>query len=137
MFPASRQRLVSHPHGQGTQRRQLGNNHHRTSHYGGASIMKTVHLEEKRKELIEKRERLLVRLGNTARRRKNISRVGTEIRRTNEFLNSLDRIAEENTVSPNTGPRRYVVSSYLLYESFKKLTVDQDEQFFFITGSEI
>ena len=30
-----------------------------------------------------------------------------------------------------------MVSSLFLYESFKKLTADQDEQFFFVTGTEL
>jgi len=97
--------------------------------------MKTNHLEEKRKNLIEKREKLLDRFNQTARSRKNTSRVCTEIRRTNEFLESLERIVSENTGAP-TGPRRYIVSSLFLYECFKKLTADLDEQFFFVTGSE-
>jgi hypothetical protein len=99
--------------------------------------MKTTHLEEKRKVLIEKREKLLDRFNQTARNRKNTSRVCTEIRRTNEFLESLELITAENTGSANTGPRRYVVSSLFLHDCFKKLTADQDEQFFFVTGSEI
>jgi hypothetical protein len=97
--------------------------------------MKTNHLEEKRKVLIEKREKLLDRFNQTARSRKNTSRVCTEIRRTNEFLESLERIASENAGAP-TGPRRYVVSSLFLHECFKKLTADLNEQFFFVTGSE-
>jgi molybdopterin/thiamine biosynthesis adenylyltransferase len=99
--------------------------------------MKTTHLEEKRKTLIEKREKLLDRFSCAARTRRNTSRVCTEIRRTNEFLASLERIAAENTGGPSTGPRRYVVSSLFLHDCFKKLTADADEQFFFITGAEI
>ncbi len=98
--------------------------------------MKTNHLEEKRKTLIKKREKLLDRFSQTARNRKNTSRVCTEIRRTNEFLESLELITAENIGTPNTGPRRYVVSSLFLHDSFKKLTADPDEQFFFVTGSE-
>jgi hypothetical protein len=97
--------------------------------------MKTTHLEEKRKTLIEKREKLLHRFNQTARNRKNTSRVCTEIRRTNEFLESLEQIASENT-KVSSSPRRYVVSSLFLHECFKKLTSDPDEQFFFVTGSE-
>jgi hypothetical protein len=98
--------------------------------------MKTNHLEEKRNNLMKKREKLLDRFSQTARSRKSTSRVCTEIRRTNEFLESLERIAAENVDKPNTGPRRYVVSSLFLHECFKKLTADLNEQFFFITGSE-
>jgi hypothetical protein len=32
---------------------------------------------------------------------------------------------------------RYAISSLFLYESFKKLTADRDEQFFFVTGTEL
>lgn len=99
--------------------------------------MKTTHLEEKRHVLIEKREKLIERFNKAARARKSTVRVCTEIRRANDFLESLEQIAAENTGRPNTGPRHYVVSSLFLHESFKKLTADPDEQFFFITGSEI
>ena len=99
--------------------------------------MKTTHLEEKRTALVEKREKLIGRFNQAARDRKSTARVCSEIRRTNEFLESLERIAAENTGSPNTGPRRYAVSSLFLHESFKKLTADQDEQFFFVTGAEV
>ena len=99
--------------------------------------MKTIHLEEKRSALIEKREKLIGKFNQAARTRKSTARVCGEIRRTNEFLESLERIEAENTGSPNIGPRRYAVSSLFLHESFKKLTADQNEQFFFVTGAEI
>jgi hypothetical protein len=99
--------------------------------------MKKTHLEEKRKVLVEKREKLIGKFNEAARIRKGTARVCTEIRRTNEFLESLERIEAENTGRPNTGPRRYAVSSLFLHESYKKLTADQDEQFFFITGAEV
>jgi len=99
--------------------------------------MKTTHLEEKRKVLIDKREKLIDRFNKAARSRKNTARVCVEIGRTNEFLESLEQIEVENSATPNTRPRRYVVSSLFLHTSFKKLTADPDEQFFFITGSEI
>jgi hypothetical protein len=99
--------------------------------------MRKIHLEEKRKVLVEKRERLIGKFNEAARTRKSAARVCSEIRRTNEFLESLERIEAENTGRPNTGPRRYAVSSLFLHESFKKLTADQNEQFFFITGAEV
>ena len=99
--------------------------------------MKKAHLEEKRKVLVEKREKLLGKFSEASRMRKSTARVCTEIRRANEFLETLDQIEAENTGLPNTGPRRYAVSSLFLTESFKKLTADQNEQFFFITGAEI
>jgi hypothetical protein len=99
--------------------------------------MKTIHLEEKRTALVERREKLIGRFNEAARARKSTRRMCTEIGRTNEFLESLERIEAENTGRPNTGPRRYAVSSLFLHESFKKLTADRDEQFFFVTGSEV
>ena len=99
--------------------------------------MKTIHLEEKRKVLIEKREKLIDRFNQATRARKSTTRVCTEIRRTNDFIASLELIEAENTGRPNTGPRRYAVSSLFLHDCYKKLTADKNEQFFFITGSEV
>jgi hypothetical protein len=99
--------------------------------------MKATHLEEKRKLLLDRREKLLDRFNDATRARKSTARVCTEIRRTNEFLESLERIVAENTGRPNTGPRRYAVSSLFLTESYKKLTADPNEQFFFVTGPEV
>ena len=98
--------------------------------------MKTTHIEEKKRVLIEKREKLIGRFGAAVRARKSTERFETEIRRTNDFLASLDRIVAENTRKPDEA-RRYTVSSLFLHECFRKLTADSDEQFFFITGSEI
>jgi len=99
--------------------------------------MNLTHLEGKRIALLEKREKLLTRFNEAARARKSTSRVCTDIRRVNDFLESLERIAAEAVPKPPEGPRRYTVSSLFLHESFKKLTADPDEQFFFITGAEI
>lgn len=99
--------------------------------------MKTIHLQEKRTALVERREKLIGRFNEAARARKSTRRTCAEISRTNEFLESLERIEAENTGRPNTGPRRYAVSSLFLHESFKKLTADRDEQFFFVTGTEV
>ena len=60
--------------------------------------MKTIHLEEKQKALVEKREKLLGRFSEAVRTRKSTARVCTEIRRTNEFLESLELIVAENTI---------------------------------------
>ena len=99
--------------------------------------MKTTHLEEKRKALIEKREKLIDRFNQATRHRKSTTRVCTEIRRTNDFIESLERIEAENTIAQNTAPRRYAVSSLFLHDCAEKLTADKNEQFFFITGSEV
>src|SRR5580693_1196732 len=99
--------------------------------------MKTEHLIEKRTALVDRREKLIARFNEGVRKRKSTTRVCNEIRKINEFIGSLERIEAENTGRPNTGPRRYAISSLFLHESYKKLTADQDEQFFFITGAEV
>lgn len=98
--------------------------------------MKTTHLEEKRKALSERREELIGRFSDAARARRNAARVCAEIRWTNDFLESLERIVAENAQTA-TEHGRYAVSSLFLHECFKKLTADPDEQFFFITGAEV
>ena len=98
--------------------------------------MKTTHLEKKQKTLIEKREDLLGRFGEAVRGRDQVDALLHDILQTNDFLESLERIAAENAPRAN-GTNRYAVSSWFLHESFKKLTADQDEQFFFITGAEV
>jgi hypothetical protein len=99
--------------------------------------MKTKHLEEKRTALTERREKLLARFNEVARHHKGMARLFAEIHKTNEFLATLEQIAAESAAKTKGGNRRYAVSSLFLHESFKKLTADRDEQFFFITGSEI
>ena len=66
--------------------------------------MKTTHLEEKRSALVEKREKLIGKFNEAARTRKSTARVCGEIRRTNEFLESLERIETENTGTPMPVP---------------------------------
>jgi len=98
--------------------------------------MKTTHLEKKRTTLIAKRENLLGRFSRAVRGRNDVDGLVHEIVETNDFLESLERIAAENAPDPS-GRKRYAVSSWFLHESFKKLTADQNEQFFFITGAEV
>jgi proteasome lid subunit RPN8/RPN11 len=71
-------------------------------------------------------------------RQKHLSHLFIKIRQTNEFLKALEAI-ELATIPAKgaSGLRRYAVSSLFLHESFRKLTVDEAEQFFFVTGSEI
>jgi hypothetical protein len=57
--------------------------------------MKTTHLEQKRKQLLDRREKLIGRFNEAARSRKSTSRLSAEIRRTNEFLGSLEQIVTE------------------------------------------
>jgi hypothetical protein len=98
--------------------------------------MKSKHLETKKQELVARREQLIGRFNESARAGKCTTRFTTEIRRVNDFLATLDRVAAENSPSTNA-PRRYAVSSLFLHDCFRKLTADPDEQFFFITGAEV
>jgi hypothetical protein len=91
-----------------------------------------------RQRLIKKRETLLETFTKVAvaGRPKRLSDLFIKICQTNEFLKSLDQIdSKKKDGAP--GRRRYAVSSLFLHESFTKLTADQDEEFFFITGNEI
>lgn len=97
----------------------------------------TRRLDTKRRELIERRETLIHQLGQAARCSDADLARGTleHIERTNEFIETLDVLDREARESKSRC--RYVVSSLFLHESFKKLTADRDEQFFFVTGTEI
>jgi len=97
------------------------------------------HLEEERQRLQQRRQLLLEAFSRAAARgkQKRLSELCAKIRQTNEFLNSLELIETDGKPEEGGGQRRYVVSSLFLYESFKKLTADKDEHFFFITGSEV
>ena len=98
--------------------------------------MKTKQLQQKREALVQKREGLIGHFAEAARSGQPFGRVVDDIVVTNEFLMSLDEIAAENRSDSDRGPR-YAVSSLFLHESFKKLTADENEQFFFITGTEV
>ena len=74
VFP-SRQRLVLGPHGAAAQRCQLGNHDHRTTYHGGIRTMKTTHIDEKKKALVEKREKLIGQFSEAARARKDTARL--------------------------------------------------------------
>jgi len=95
-------------------------------------------VQTERQRLLKKRDTLLdsfSKAANTGKVRR-LSELFIKICQTNEFLKSLDQIRSKNTgVVP--GRRRYAVSSLFLHESFRKLTADRDEEFFFITGNEV
>jgi hypothetical protein len=97
------------------------------------------HLEEKRGELQSRREELLVGFNTLARAADGqaLELAFKDIRLTNEFIQTLDRISQEVQPNKETGISRFAASSWFLHEAFKKLTADRDEQFFFITGTEI
>ena len=99
----------------------------------------TSHLERKREDLVKRREALIDSFSKAAVQIKpqRLSTMYKRICQTNEFLQSLDQIETETKPVLDSKSRRYVVSSLFLHESFKKLTADQNEQFFFVTGSEV
>lgn len=98
--------------------------------------MTSIQLHGKKQALIAKREQLITRFAESARAQRNTIRFTSEIRLVNQFLATLDQIEVEGARPPG-GPRRYAVSSLFLHDCFEKLTADPDEQFFFITGTEI
>jgi len=93
--------------------------------------------DAKRHELVQRRETLIHQLGQASRSfEDDLARQKLEhVERTNEFITTLDGLAQEARAAKER--RRYVVSSLFLHECFRKLTADQDEQFFFVTGTEI
>jgi proteasome lid subunit RPN8/RPN11 len=93
--------------------------------------------DAKRHELVQRRETLIHQLGQASRSfEDDLARQKLEhVERTNEFIATLDGLAQEAREAKKR--RRYVVSSLFLHECFRKLTADQDEQFFFVTGTEI
>lgn len=99
----------------------------------------TSHLKQKQEELLHRREAYIQSLSEAARKRESnhLRQSFRGICLTNEFLESLDRIAAETRPKPSGTCRRFAISSLFLHECFKKLTADRDEQFFFITGSEL
>lgn len=99
----------------------------------------TPHIDEKRGELHGRREDLIAQFSENVRAANDaqLGQIFKDIRLTNEFIGSLDRIASETRLRVPSSVPRYTVSSFFLHESFKKLTADRNEQFFFITGSEV
>jgi hypothetical protein len=98
-----------------------------------------VHLERERNRLLATRQKQLEAFVEEASggKRRRMAQLFMKIRQTNDFLRTLGDIAESlKPVEPDAKPR-YAVSSLFLYESFKKLTADRDEQFFFVTGTEL
>jgi len=94
-------------------------------------------MQTERQRLLKKRDTLLEAFAKAADsgKQKRLSGLFIKIRQTNDFLKSLDQIESKKGAAP--GIRRYAVSSLFLQESFKKLTTDEAEEFFFITGNEI
>ncbi len=96
------------------------------------------HLDAERDSLLAKQDRLLRAFSEAAERRRSarMRRICRQIEQTNEFIETLERI-ESGQKSLSGSPHRYVVSSLFLDQCFRELTADQNEQLFFITGSEL
>jgi hypothetical protein len=99
---------------------------------------KLSNVESERAQYASKREKYIQTLVQAARAKSTdgMQQSFRDIHLTNEFLSSLDQLAAEVKTSPVSSSPRFLVSSLFLHESFKKLTADRNEQFFFITGSE-
>ncbi|HEX4134609.1 MAG TPA: hypothetical protein VHY84_08385 [Bryobacteraceae bacterium] len=98
------------------------------------------HLAVERQRLTVLRQKQLdnfVAAAQNGNRRKLVQ-LFSKIRQSSDFLRTLGEI-ETALIPPPAGSEkpRYAVSSLFLYESFKKLTADRNEQFFFITGTEL
>jgi hypothetical protein len=99
-----------------------------------------VHLDRERTRLVSARQKQLDSFVQVAAsgKRQRMAQLFLKIRQTNDFLAVLGEIAESlQAVRLPEGPPhpRYTVSSLFLYESFKKLTADRNEQLFFVTGT--
>lgn len=95
------------------------------------------YLESKKEALTERRTRLVKAFCSATLRGNGraMTRICRELRRTNEFLEALEKIDAEIR-KDRAAAECYVVSSFFLHECFRHLTADRHEQFFFITGSE-
>jgi hypothetical protein len=102
------------------------------------SIAKTSALAQRRVKLMAKRDLQLTSFQKavTTGDQKKLSKTYDQLRQTNDFLSTLDQIEAEASAK-QSGPRQYAVSSLFLHESFKKLVADANEQFFFVTGTEV
>jgi hypothetical protein len=99
-----------------------------------------VHVERERSRLLAVRQKQLESFIGAASggKRRLLAQLFLRIRQTNEFLRTLGEIADSLApVAAAHAQPRYAVSSLFLYESFKKLIADRDEQFFFVTGTEL
>jgi len=98
-----------------------------------------MHLERERNRLLATRQKQLEAfIGEVSGgKRRKMAQLFLKIRQTNDFLRTLGEIADSVAPAESAAKPRYAVSSLFLYESFKKLTADRDEQFFFVTGTEL
>lgn len=97
------------------------------------------HLDQKLVKLTTRRTKLIQAFTRAAELRKSrrMETAYKQLQQTNEFLESLEKIRDEAKRLPAPSVHQYVVSSLFLHECYRDLTADQDEQFFFITGSEV
>src|SRR3954453_11753871 len=95
-------------------------------------------VQDERQKLLKKRASLITAFSKAAEagKEKRLSDLFARIRQTNDFLEALAHIEGQAATSESRSPR-YVISSLFLHEAFRMLTADQNEQFVFITGSEV
>jgi hypothetical protein len=87
--------------------------------------------------LLKSQERLLAAY-SAALRHRQIGRMNYLNRRMRDTSSLLDSLREiESEFAAERRPPIFVVSSLFLYECFRELTADHNEQFFFLTGPEI
>src|SRR5712691_2459632 len=91
-------------------------------------------LEQEKESLLAQRQELAASFIKAVLQKKpgKMSRVFQRLRQINEFLHCLERIDKARCIEKQDTARQYVVSSLFLYECFKALTADRDEQFFFL-----
>src|SRR2546423_12072545 len=96
-------------------------------------------VEQQRAVLLNKRQTLVAQFSKAANngKQRRLTELSSKIEQTNEFLAALNEIEAEAQKTLIAGVPRFAVSSLFLHESFRKLTADDNEQFFFITGTEI
>ena len=99
----------------------------------------TSRLNHKRSDLISRRTALLEAFSDAAthNRGKRLKTLCRRICDVNEFITTLEAIEGETPApQPDSGLRKFTVSSLFLHDCYRKLTADKDEQFIFITGTE-
>lgn len=96
-------------------------------------------LDTTRRAWLSRRERLLKAFARATEQRRAtyMHRVCRDLRRLNELLDTLDQVQTALTEPEGPAKSRYTVSSLFLHQCFRELTADQNEQFFFVTGSEV
>src|SRR5438067_1120436 len=96
-----------------------------------------VQLERKRQ--LKRRQRFIAHFANSVEKHRGIQMnyLCRRLHDINHQLALLDELSSAIDESREEAAHRYVVSSLFLRECFEDLTADQNEQLFFVTGSEV